>query len=54
MVVPLGASGSRSYSIGCTTVDPGLVAAIVADPEAYYVNVHNAPFPNGALRGQLD
>ena len=54
VVVPLGASGDKSYSAGCTTVAPSIVAAIVADPAAYYVNVHNAAFQNGALRGQLD
>jgi hypothetical protein len=27
--------------------------AIAANPANYYVNVHNAPFPGGAVRGQL-
>lgn len=32
---------------------PGIVAEILADPGAFYVNVHNAEYPNGAVRGQL-
>jgi len=29
------------------------VAEILANPRDYYVNVHNAEFPSGAIRGQL-
>jgi hypothetical protein len=28
-------------------------AEILANPENYYVNVHNATYPGGAIRGQL-
>ena len=30
-----------------------VIAAIVANPAGYYVNVHTAEFPQGAIRGQL-
>lgn len=30
-----------------------VVADILAHPENYYVNVHNAEYPGGAIRGQL-
>ena len=43
------ATGSSS---GCVT-DLTQAQAIAADPSAYYVNVHNADFPDGAVRGQL-
>lgn len=40
---------------GCTTapVDRALLRDILQNPQNFYVNVHNADFPGGALRGQL-
>ena len=34
-------------------VDVALAREVNKDPADYYVNVHNAEFPGGALRGQL-
>lgn len=54
VVIPLSVgAGSGSTVSRCTTITPQLANAIVADPKAYYVNVHNASFPAGAIRGQL-
>jgi hypothetical protein len=53
IVVPLTAPTDGSSS-GCVNdVDPGLIDAIKKNPGGYYVNVHNAEFPAGAIRGQL-
>ena len=40
-------------SNGCLSVPSALVDEIERAPGAFYVNVHNAAFPNGAVRGQL-
>jgi hypothetical protein len=48
VVVPL------STNTGCGVVSRELALAIITDPSAYYVNVHNEEFRAGALRGQLD
>jgi hypothetical protein len=40
-------------SAGCTSVDRALAKNILQNPEQYYVNVHNAEWPSGAVRGQL-
>ena len=39
---------------GCVAGDAAVVAAIVADPSGYYVNIHTAEFAAGAIRGQLE
>jgi hypothetical protein len=52
VVVPLSPPTSGSSS-GCTTANPALIQDIIDNPEQYYVNVHNAEFPGGAVRGQL-
>jgi hypothetical protein len=52
VVVPLAAPTSGTSS-GCASVDRDLIKAIIQNPDAYYVNVHNAAFPGGAVRGQL-
>jgi hypothetical protein len=37
----------------CVAVEPELLKQILAAPQNYYVNVHNAEYPGGAVRGQL-
>jgi hypothetical protein len=51
VVIPLSVAANPGS--GCSTISADLAAAITADPKAYYVNVHNATFPAGAIRGQL-
>jgi CHRD domain len=52
VVVPFSGFGATESS-GCNTIVPTLAAEIVANPGAFYVNVHNPDFPKGALRGPL-
>jgi hypothetical protein len=37
---------------GSGLVDLDLLA-VIADPEGFYINLHNADFPGGAIRGQI-
>ena len=52
VVVPLTAP-ANGMSEGCAPAAADVLAAIVAKPSDYYVNVHSAAFPKGAIRGQL-
>jgi hypothetical protein len=38
---------------GCVEVDSALLQAILENPDQYYLNIHNAEFPGGALSGLL-
>lgn len=52
--VVLGLSApTNGDSEGCETVPRSLADAIRKSPASYYVNVHNATYPAGAVRGQL-
>jgi hypothetical protein len=54
IVVTLGAPGEDGMAEGCATgLAKSLIRAIRDDPARYYVNVHNGPYPDGAVRGQL-
>ena len=37
----------------CVSLAPAVAASLLSDPAAYYVNIHNAEHPDGAIRGQL-
>lgn len=52
VAVPLEAPADGS-SEACATVTRDLAQEIIRNPAGFYVNVHNAAFPNGAVRGQL-
>ena len=45
---------SDGKSHGCLRVGRALTKEINAAPANFYVNIHNADFPAGALRGQLE
>jgi hypothetical protein len=53
VVVALTPPDASGMSQGCVPIAPDALAAILAKPSDYYVNIHTAAFPKGAMRGQL-
>lgn len=46
-------SGGPGTLIGQTPASAANITNILANPQNFYVNIHNAPFPGGAVRGQI-
>lgn len=54
VVVPLDTDGFTGSTTGCVAAPAAAdLQAILDNPTGFYVNVHTAEFPGGAVRGQL-
>jgi hypothetical protein len=46
--------GGPNTLVNSTNTTESNISAILADPRGFYLNLHNAEFPSGALRGQIE
>lgn len=53
VVIGFGAPTREDGWSTCAEADQALLDEIAANPADYYLNVHNAEFPEGAVRAQL-
>jgi len=51
--IDLDVSFTGGMGSGSTTADAADIAAVLAAPSAYFVQVHTSAFPNGAIKGIL-
>jgi hypothetical protein len=52
IVLPLS-TGTTFKTKGCVHASATLMSQIAANQHGYYVNIHNAQYPGGAVRAQL-
>ena len=51
VVIALALAFPSNRASGSATASASLIEEIRDNPEGFYVNIHNADFPNGAIRG---
>ena len=50
---PVVTLSANAPTVACTPIDKDVALKLVARPRDFYVNIHTANYPKGAVRGQL-